>query len=474
VNLTVERPPPREKTARGLRARWTALRSGRSASPAVSAGVACAGFFIVVLDTTVVNLALPHIGADLGGGVSGLQWVVDGYTVVLGSLVLSAGAFSDRIGASAAFARSLALFGVSSAACGLAPTLGVLLAARACQGLAAALMLPSSLALAGQAYQDPARKARAIAFWASAGAAAVAAGPVVGGVLTDTLGWRSVFFVNVPVVAFALLGLLTVPHSPRRDAHFDVPGQVTAALALAGLTYGVIEGAHRGFGSASVIAALTVAAVSGVLFVVIERRVASPAVPLDLLAHRTAAGTMGVAFALFFSFYGVIFTLAIYFQTVLRHSPTVSGLLFVPMTAVITLITTRLGGLVHRVGVWLPMAFGLLVMEAGVAAMLALDQHSATWLIALTTVPVGVGSAFVGPCVPMALLGTLPHDRAGIASGIMHAVRQSAATLGVAVFGALFAARAGFVHGMRQAFLVSSLTLAVGVVLAVVAVRPRE
>jgi MFS transporter, DHA2 family, methylenomycin A resistance protein len=474
MSVTLERPPTRKAAPASWRRRWAAMRGARSASPAFTVGIACAGFFMIVLDTTVVNLALPHIGADLGGGVTGLQWVVDGYTVVLGAFVLSAGGISDRIGASATFARSLALFGVSSAACGFAPSLGVLLGARACQGLAAALMLPSSLALAGQAYADPARRARTIALWATAGAVAVAAGPVVGGLLTDSLGWRSVFFVNVPIAAVALLGTLALPHSPRRPAHLDLGGQVAAVLALGGVTYGVIEGAHRGFGSPPVVAALVIAAVAGVLFVAIEHRTECPAVPLHLLANRAAAGTIGVGVAAFFSFYGVIFTLSIYFQRVLHDSPTHSGLLFIPMTAVIALVTTRLGALAHRIGVWIPMAAGMLLMEVGATAMLALDGHSAFWEIALVTLPLGLGSAFAAPCVPLALLGSLPHDQAGIASGIMHAVRQGSATLGVAVFGALVAGHVGFVHGMRTAFLVSALGLGAGVVLAVVWVRPKQ
>jgi DHA2 family methylenomycin A resistance protein-like MFS transporter len=436
--------------------------------------VACAGFFIVVLDTTVVNLALPRIGNSLGGGVSGLQWVVDGYTIVIGTLVLSAGSVSDRIGAGAAYTRGLVLFGLSSAACGVAPSLGVLLAARIVQGTGAALMLPSSLALAGHARQDPHEQARAVALWATAGGVAVSAGPIVGGLLTQDLGWRSVFFINVPIVALALAGMRAAPAIERRRSSVDLPGQIAAGLALAGLTYGVIEGGHDGFGAAQVIVTLALGVTAAVAFLLIEARVSRPAVPVRLLANRVALGTSGVGMATFFSIYGVIFTLSLYFQRVLHHGPAVSGLLFLPMTILITLATLNLATIITRCGIWVPMTIGLLLMASSALMMLTLSDHSSSWQIGLVTLPLGVGSGFVGPCLPVGLLSAIPSEQAGVASGVANAIRQGAATIGVAAFGALFGAHVGFIVGMHRAFVVSLSALVIAIVLALTCVRQRR
>jgi len=428
---------------------------------------------MVVLDTTVVNIALPSIGRDLGGGISGLQWVVDGYTVVFGALVLSAGHVSDRIGATTAFGRGLALFGLSSAACGVAPTLGLLLVARVCQGAAAALMLPASLAVVGQAHVDPRDRARAISMWAAAGGAAVAAGPVLGGVLTQTLGWRSVFFINVPIVIATLALLPRVPRSPRRAARLDVPGQVSAVVALAALTFGVIQGGRVGFGHVQIIIALAIFVVAAASFVLVEREAVEPAVPLGLLTTRGAAGTIGAGLALYFSFYGVIFVLSLFFQRILHYSPTVSGLMFVPMTGLITFATVRTSGWTHRHGTWYPISVGFLIMLVGVLALVTIDASSPWWRIALSTIPVGVGSGIAGPAIPVALLAAIPAEQSGIASGIANAVRLLAATFGVAVYGALIAGQVGFISGMQAALLVSGGAMVVALGLTLAWIRPR-
>src|SRR5437870_5535285 len=213
--------------------------SARGPRPALV--VAVLGFFVVTLDALVVNVALPSIGSDLGGGIAGLQWVVDGYTLMFAALLLSAGALSDRIGARHAFGVGLATFVAASAACGLAPQLGALVLARLAQGAGAAVMLPASLALIREAYSNARQRARAIAIWSLGAAVASSAGPVVGGFLT-LLSWRMIFFINLPVGLVALYLLLRVARSPRRPAPFDWVGQVTAILGMGALTYGLIEG----------------------------------------------------------------------------------------------------------------------------------------------------------------------------------------------------------------------------------------
>lgn len=229
-------------------------------------GVAMLGFFVVALDAQIVNVALPDIGAALGGGLAGLQWVVTGYTLTFSSLLLFAGTLSDRVGARRAYGLGMAVFVLASALCGFAPTLPVLVAARVAQGVGAALITPTSLALLREAYEDARARAKAVAYWALGGSVAAAAGPVLGGLLTQ-LDWRIIFFINLPVGGLALALLVRVPNSPRRSHRFDPFGQVTALAALVGSTYGVIQGGSGSYGDPDVIAAFVVAAVGAAGFV---------------------------------------------------------------------------------------------------------------------------------------------------------------------------------------------------------------
>src|SRR6476659_464951 len=241
--------------------------------------VAMLGFFVVALDAQIVNVALPDIGRDLGGGLSGLQWVVTGYTLTFSSLLLFAGTMSDRIGARRGYALGMGIFVLASALCGLAPTLPVLVAARVAQGVGAALITPTSLALIREAYEDARERAKAVAYWALGGSVAAAAGPILGGLLTE-LDWSIIFFINLPVGGVALAVLTRVPESPRRDHSLDPVGQLTALAALVGFTYGVIEGGSGSYGDPDVIAAFLVAAVGAVGLVVSQARGRHPLVPL--------------------------------------------------------------------------------------------------------------------------------------------------------------------------------------------------
>src|SRR5580700_1589279 len=230
------------------------------------------GFFMLSLDSTAVNVALPGIERTLGGSTAGLQWVIDAYTLMFAALLISAGAISDRVGAKRLYAIGLAAFLASSAACGLAPTLGFLIAGRAVQGSAAAVMLPASLALVRQAYGNPVRRAKANAVWAVGGTVAMAGGPVAGGALTSELTWRAIFFLNLPAGLVAVALLVRAPRSPLRAAPLDPAGQITAVAALAALTFGVIEGGESGFGRPAVLGCLLLAGVAMAAFAVMETR----------------------------------------------------------------------------------------------------------------------------------------------------------------------------------------------------------
>jgi DHA2 family methylenomycin A resistance protein-like MFS transporter len=433
--------------------------------------IACAAFFMVVLDTTVVNVALPSIERTLGGGIAGVQWIVDAYTLTFGALVLSAGAVADRTGASVGLGIGVAGFAASSAVCAIAPTLTVLVLARVCQGAAAALMVPSSLALINQAHADPRRRARAISIWAAAGGAAVAAGPIVGGLLTAGPGWRAVFFVNIPIAGVALAGLSFVPRSPTRPARLDVLGQMAATVALAAFTFSLIEGGHAGYDQPFVLAGFGTFMAAATLFVIVERRRPHAAVPVNLLASRSTAGALVVGLALYFGFYGVIFALSLYFQQVLHYGPAHAGLMFVPMTLLITAAALLSGRWSNRTRAFVPMAAGSVGMAIGFFAMAAVHPGSPAWAVALAAVPIGVGSGIAGPAVPIAILAALPRARSGIASGIANALRQVAATIGVAVFGSLLASHHAFAHGMRSACLVAAAALVTAVVVALGSAR---
>src|SRR3954449_7843542 len=276
-------------------------------------GAALLGFFVVTFDAVVVNVALPSIRDDLGGGISGLQWVVDAYTLMFAGLLLTSGAVSDRVGARRAFGFGLALFVAASIGCGLAPSIGVLVLSRFVQGSAAAIMMPASMALIGQAYPDARRRAWAIGMWAMGGAIASSSAPVLGGLLS-LASWRWIFFINVPVGAIALVLLSRVAVSPRRWRPFDWVAQCTAVLAIGGLTFGAIEAGSAGITSLQVIAAFVVAIVALAAFVLAQARVSHPMVPLELFRSRNVSVAVAVGFAFVVGYYGLPFVMSLYLQ----------------------------------------------------------------------------------------------------------------------------------------------------------------
>lgn len=411
------------------------------------------GFALVCLDASIVNVALPAIGSSLGGGMSGLQWVVDAYTLAFAALMLSTGAFSDRVGASRAYAIGAAVFTLASAACGLAPNLPALIGARMVQGVAAAVVLPASLALVRQAYADPARRARAVAAWAAGGSAAVALGPVAGGALTTAWDWRGIFFVNLPVGALILVLLLRAPRSQRRPAPLDLPGQVTAVVALTALTFAVIEGGTAGW------AALAVAVAAVVAFLRVEARHPHPVVPLSLFRDRTVAVTVAAGAAVSVAFYSMVFVFSLFFQQVQDRSALQAGLMFLPMTGLIAVTNVVAGKLAGRHGARLPMLVGQGLAVAGLLAMLYVDADTPPTLVALLLVPMALGCALTVPPLTAAMMDAVPAARAGLAAGVLNAARQMAGALGIAVFGALISG--DFVAGMRLSLGISAALLTV-------------
>jgi MFS transporter, DHA2 family, methylenomycin A resistance protein len=439
-----------------LRRADTAGHHGSGAGSALAA--ALLGFLVITLDDLVVNVALPVIGHDLGGGMTGLQWVVDGYTLLFAALLLSAGALSDRIGARRAFGGGLALFVAASAACGLAPSLGVLVAARLVQGAGAAVTMPASLALVRQAYPDPVKRARAIAVWAMGGAVASAAGTVAGGAAT-LLSWRMIFLINLPVVAVALLLLDRTARSPRRAVPFDWSGQAAAVLAMGALTYGAIEAGAAGFAAPRVLGALTVAVVALAVFLAAEAHGTHPMMPLDLFRSRTVVISVSVGFAFMVGFYGLIFLVSLYFQELRGLSVLDTGLAFLPMTALVAFLNPAAARLAERVGARVAIVAGQVLMVVGLLALGLVPAGTPTWLLAVLMFPVGLGGPLAIPPVTALLLDSVPPERAGTASAVLNTFRQVGGALAVAVFGALLAHHTTFLHGLRVSLLSAALLL---------------
>lgn len=412
------------------------------------------GFALITLDASVVNVALPAIGDSLGGGMSGLQWVVDAYTLAFAALMLSTGALSDRIGATRAYAIGIAVFTAASVACGLAPSLPVLIGARVVQGVAAAVVLPASLSLVRQAYSNAAKRARAVAMWAAGGSVAVALGPVAGGALTTAWGWSGIFFINVPVGAVALVLLLRAPRSERRPAPLDVPGQLLAVVTLTALTFAVIEGGTTG------LIALVVAVGAGVAFVRTEARQAHPVVPLELFRNRTVAITVVAGAACSVAFYGLIFVFSLFFQQVQGRSPLGAGLIFLPMTGLIAVTNVFSGKLTARVGPRIPMLVGQTLAVVGLVVLLLFaDAGTPALGFAFLMVPLALGCALTVPPLTSAMMEAVPADRAGLAAGVLNSARQVAGGLGIAVFGGLVAG--DFVVGMRISLVIAAGLLVV-------------
>ncbi|MEU7120020.1 MFS transporter [Streptomyces zaomyceticus] len=424
---------------------------GAAGSPGPALAAAMLGFALITLDTSVVNVALPAIGADLRAGMSGLQWVVDAYTLAFAALLLSSGALADRVGASRAYGIGVVVFVLASAACGLAPGLPELLAARAVQGTAAAAMLPASLALVREAYGDPGRRARAVSLWAAGGTVAVALGPVVGGALTTAWSWRGIFFVNLPLGLLALVLLTRVAPSERRPAPLDLPGQLTAMTALGALTFAAIEGGTEAWW------ALGVAGVSFAAFLVIETRRRHPVVPLGLFRNTTVAVAVAAGSANSVAFYGMLFVFSLFFQQVLGLSALAAGLMFLPMTGLLAGVNILSAKAAARYGPRLPIVLGQTVAVAGLLGLLTVDAGTSPWAQALLLVPLALGAGFSLPPLIASMMEAVPAERAGTAAGLLNAVRQTAGALAIAVFGSM--AASSMETALRASLLISAAFL---------------
>ncbi|MFD8599808.1 MFS transporter [Kitasatospora sp. NPDC059646] len=416
--------------AREARRKWQAL------------GTLCVTMFMAMLDNVIVNIALPRIGRDLDAGISGLQWVAEGYSLVYAALLLTGGTLGDRFGRTRVFRLGLALFTAGSAAAALAGDIGVLVAARMLQGVGAALLTPGSLAILRQVFTDEKERARAIGLWSGVSALGLSIGPVIGGPMVDAFGWASVFWINVPV---GLLGLFlayrVLPVIAPRERRIDLPGLGLSAAGLGALVYGLIEGPGRGWTSPAVLACGAAAAVLLAVFVLVELRAAEPMLELRLFRDRVLAGALLSGLMVSFGMFGALFFLPLMLQGVMRWSPTDAGYAGLPMTAVIMLAAPLSGRLTTRHGPRRPLVLGIALCAAGLGGLSLYGGHAHYWSYVWTLVVLGFGMGLTFTPVSIAVLQRVAPAQTGMASATINTLRELGGVLGIAVLGAVLTDR---------------------------------
>lgn len=405
---------------------------------------------LVLLDTSLINVALPAIREDLGGGVGALQWTVNAYALAFGGLLLSAGAVADRWGARRLLVAGTAVFATGSLAALAVPSIGALVAVQALLGVGAAVLVPASLALLTRTFQAPAARARALGVYASTAAVVFAAGPVIAGAVIDVAGWRAVFALNLPFVLAIALLLGTDAPAPGAGRRLDVAGQLTAIVALTALTFALIEGEP---------AAFAVAGLAAGAFVVVERRAAEPMLPLGLFSARPFSGALAAGVLLSVALYGQLFLLSLYLQEVRGLSATQTGLAFLAQPIMTAITGVPAGWLIGRVGARAPARVGGLLGVAGTLLLITLGSTTPYWLIVAALICIGAAAGLIVPSITTAALDGVPADKVGVASSALNAGRQTGAVLGVGILGGLVS-DTDFVSGLPLAMAVCALSFA--------------
>jgi EmrB/QacA subfamily drug resistance transporter len=433
------------------------------------------GSGVAFLDGTLVNAALPTIGHDLDADIGGLQWVVTGYLLTLGSLLVLGGSLGDRYGRRRVFEIGVAGFGAASVLCGLAPSTELLVVARAVQGMAGALLVPGSLAIITASFCEEDRGA-AIGAWSGLGAISTAIGPFVGGFLIDAVSWRAAFFVNVPLVVVTLV--MTRRHVPetmgRSGATLDVAGAATLTLGLAGVVFALIEGPGHGW-TAAPSSALAAGLALLVAFFVVERTVDGPMLPLEVFRSRQFSGANATTFAVYGALGVVFFFLVVHLQEELGYSALEAGAAALPGTALLILLSSRMGRIAQRIGPRVPMTLGPLVIAASFVMMGRIEPGRGYLAAVLPAVVVfGAGLTITVAPLTAAVLAAVGEERAGIASAINNAVARVAGLLAVAVLPPLVDYRPGepgATGAFRDGMLVSALLTAAGAAIAWATIR---
>ena len=440
------------------------------------------GLFMIMLDNTVVNVALPSIQRDLGVGLSELEWIVSGYALTFAALMLVGGKLADAYGRRLIFVVGIAVFTAASLACGLSTSGEMLIAARVAQGAGAALMNPATLSIIAATF-PPRQRGTAIGIWAGVSALALAIGPLVGGLLTDHASWHWIFFVNVPVGVVGIVASFLLIDESRDPTHerLDLPGLATSALGLFALTYGLIEANTYGWGSARIVGAFALAAVGLVAFVVLERRQRAPMLDLTLFRNRTYVGANLVVLLVALAMFGVFFFVSLYMQNVLGFSAVEAGAAFLPMTILIILVAPWAGRLSDRWGSRGLMTAGMLLVAGQLVYFSRLGTDATFWTLLPGLLLGGFGMAMTMTPSAAAATRAVSVEKAGVGAAVLNAFRQVGGSIGIALMGAIMAAQlsdppsiASFMDGFEQSLLVAAGIALAGAVVAAWLIRPHD
>ncbi|MCJ0905699.1 MFS transporter [Rhodococcus sp. ARC_M6] len=403
--------------------------------------ICCTSLFVVGLDTTIVNVALPTIGESFHVGIAGLEWVVNAYTLVLASLLISSGTLADRFGRRRVFQLGLVVFGVASIACALAPSVGVLIAARIAQGVGGSMLSPVALAIVVNVMTDPKERAKAIGVWAAVFGLSMAIGPIIGGVLIESFGWRSVFWVNVPVIVIVLmLTAVFVPESrapqPRK---LDLPGQLLLVAVVGGAVGLLIEGPRIGWTSPSAVTGYSAVALALASFVAVESRKTEPLVDLALFRHRPFSAAVLGAVVVFVALNATLLLGTLYLQQARGMTPAAAGVMILPMAVAATVCAPLSGILVGRFGPRLPLLIAGSFTALGGLCLVSLDNNTGLSTVLVAYLFLGIGFGFSNAPITNTAVNGLPKSQAGLAGGITSSARQFGAALGVALAGGFVA-----------------------------------
>jgi DHA2 family methylenomycin A resistance protein-like MFS transporter len=428
--------------------------------------------FMVFVDGTIVNLALAQLGTHLGASRSELEWSVNAYTLSFAAVMLGAGAITDILGAKRTFAAGLTVFTASSAVCAVAGSMLVLNLARLVQGVGSALLLPSALVLATAAVADEQARHRLVGRWAAAGGLGMAVGPLLGGILVSSVGWRSVFTVNVVIGIPALIwSLYSMPRVPRRDRRVDIPGMTVATVLIGSLVFALIEGPVRGWASPAVLAAIGLALLGGVVFAVVERSTRSPLLPLGVYADRVFTTTAAQGALFNFAFYGLLFAMGLMLQQGRDLSAITSGLLFLPLTALISVGTLCAAPLAQRWGRRTVLGTGQAALTLTLLAVAWASTSTSLWPLILVLCPAGLFSGVLVSTMTAQSIAAVDPNLHGAASSVFNTSRQIGSAIGVAAVGPLLGTTHDLGHGFINCLIVSAAAIAAALALSVLARR---
>jgi len=430
-------------------------------------------------------VALPAIQADLEVGLAKLEWIVNAYVLAFAVLLLTGGKLADFLGRRRIFLLGLAVFTASSLACGLANSGETLIAARAVQGLGAALMLPATLSIISATFH-PRERGTALGIWAASSGVGAALGPLVGGLLVEGIDWRWIFYVNVPIGAIGLVAARLLVQESRdtsAEQRLDLPGLFASGAALFALTFALVEGNRYGWGSGVIGFCLSASAVAFVVFVFIELRSRLPMIDLSFFRSGAFTGANVVSLLSFLALFGVFFFVSIYLQNILGYSAIETGATFLPFSALVVLSVPVAGRLADRIGPRWPMAAGMALLAAGLAFTSQLELDSTFWNLMPGLILGGLGIGLTIAPANFAVLGATPDEKAGVASAVVNTFRQTGGALGIAIMGAIVASHIGelrigdprlapaFMSGFQDALLVAAIATLAGAVIAAATVR---